>query len=435
MTAAQPLTGSMCTGYGGLDAGVNAAAGGQLAWAADSDPGASAVIACRMPGIPNLGDIRETSWETAPPVDILCAGFPCQSLSAAGKQKGTADERWLFPFITAAISRMPVRPRLLVFENVPRILTIEGGDVMAQITGSLAGLGYVGCWGIYSAAQAGAPHLRKRWFLAAADAQGVGRPARQPPVHRDRAAPGDQHTVPHPDAGLRHRRADQQIRDTEKREAAERDRSAAFPDPGSPRLQRDLTARAGHDPLRHGQAQDRTAGRPPVSSAGTGRRGAAAADPDGICEQQEHASAHHIQEERPPRRRGSVLATGTGGDSPDRCRPPGAAPAPGGNAAAQEQDDHGLISGWGLYEAAVRRWELVSGYPVPYPVEPGKNGNSRMTAEFPEWLMGLPPGWVTDVPGLSRSAKIRIIGNGVVPQQGYMAVMSLLGILREAGHL
>lgn len=58
-----------------------------------------------------------------------------------------------------------------------------------------------------------------------------------------------------------------------------------------------------------------------------------------------------------------------------------------------------------------------------------------MTAEFPEWLMGLPPGWVTDVPGLSRSAKIRIIGNGVVPQQGYMAVMSLLGILREAGHL
>lgn len=75
---------------------------------------------------------------------------------------------------------------------------------------------------------------------------------------------------------------------------------------------------------------------------------------------------------------------------------------------------------------------MTSGYPVPYPVEPGRNGNSRMTAEFPEWMMGLPPGWVTDVPGLSRSAKIRAIGNGVVPQQAAMAITSLLNCLAES---
>ena len=55
-----------------------------------------------------------------------------------------------------------------------------------------------------------------------------------------------------------------------------------------------------------------------------------------------------------------------------------------------------------------------------------------MTAEFPEWMMGLPPGWVTGVPGLSRSRKIRAIGNGVVPRQAALAVTSLLDILQEA---
>lgn len=54
-----------------------------------------------------------------------------------------------------------------------------------------------------------------------------------------------------------------------------------------------------------------------------------------------------------------------------------------------------------------------------------------MTAAFPEWLMGLEPGWVTGVPGLSRSAQIRVIGNGVVPRQAAMATASLLEILRE----
>lgn len=54
-----------------------------------------------------------------------------------------------------------------------------------------------------------------------------------------------------------------------------------------------------------------------------------------------------------------------------------------------------------------------------------------MAAAFPEWLMGLPPGWVTGVPGLSRSAQLRVIGNGVVPHQAAMATASLLRTLLE----
>jgi len=82
---------------------------------------------------------------------------------------------------------------------------------------------------------------------------------------------------------------------------------------------------------------------------------------------------------------------------------------------------------WGPYEAAVRRWEHLLGHPAPVPVEPGKNGKPRLAAVFPEWLMGIPR-WVTTVEGVPRTAQLRLIGNGVVPQQGAVALQMLLAI-------
>lgn len=49
----------------------------------------------------------------------------------------------------------------------------------------------------------------------------------------------------------------------------------------------------------------------------------------------------------------------------------------------------------------------------------------RLAAPFAEWMMGLPVGWVTDVPGLSRGAQLKAIGNGVVPHQAALALSSL----------
>ncbi len=80
---------------------------------------------------------------------------------------------------------------------------------------------------------------------------------------------------------------------------------------------------------------------------------------------------------------------------------------------------------WGLYARAIRRWELILGRPAPVPTEPGKNGQ-RLSARFVEWMQGLDDGWVTDVPGLSRSDMLRILGNGVVPQQFSAAIRILL---------
>jgi hypothetical protein len=78
-----------------------------------------------------------------------------------------------------------------------------------------------------------------------------------------------------------------------------------------------------------------------------------------------------------------------------------------------------------------RDGEAVTGRPAPRPTEPGRTGE-RLSPAFVEWMMGLPAGWVTDVPGLSRNAQLKALGNGVVPQQAAMALRMLLGAI-EAG--
>jgi DNA (cytosine-5)-methyltransferase 1 len=57
---------------------------------------------------------------------------------------------------------------------------------------------------------------------------------------------------------------------------------------------------------------------------------------------------------------------------------------------------------------------------------PGKDGTARLSPQFVEWMMGLPAGWVTSVPGLSRAEQIKALGNGVVPQQAAAALRLLL---------
>lgn len=82
---------------------------------------------------------------------------------------------------------------------------------------------------------------------------------------------------------------------------------------------------------------------------------------------------------------------------------------------------------WGAYEMAVRVWERTVGRAAPYPTEVNPNSPyDRTRPEWIEWMMGLPPGWVTEVPGLSRADQIHILGNGVIPQQAEEAIRELL---------
>jgi DNA (cytosine-5)-methyltransferase 1 len=81
---------------------------------------------------------------------------------------------------------------------------------------------------------------------------------------------------------------------------------------------------------------------------------------------------------------------------------------------------------WREYEAAIRRQEQAFGRPAPLPTEPGNKGQPRLSPRFVEWLMGLPEGWVTDVPGISRNDQLKALGNGVVPPQAAAATRAFL---------
>jgi DNA (cytosine-5)-methyltransferase 1 len=152
--------GSLCTGYGGLEMGIEQAFGPiDLVFVSDIDKDVSKLLAHHHPDTPNLGDLTKVNWKKQQPIDLLCAGYPCQPFSVAGKKKGAEDDRAIFGYIADAISVL--RPKKILLENVAGHLTLGGAGVIAEITR----LGYDCRWGIVRAEDAGAPHKRARLFI------------------------------------------------------------------------------------------------------------------------------------------------------------------------------------------------------------------------------------------------------------------------------
>ena len=81
---------------------------------------------------------------------------------------------------------------------------------------------------------------------------------------------------------------------------------------------------------------------------------------------------------------------------------------------------------WGQYGPAIRRWEAVLGREAPAPTEVTARGKHRLSPRFTEFMMGLPAGWVTDTPGITRNPALKMCGNGVVPQQAVAALHHML---------
>lgn len=86
---------------------------------------------------------------------------------------------------------------------------------------------------------------------------------------------------------------------------------------------------------------------------------------------------------------------------------------------------------WGDYADTIARWETIT-RPAPPPTEPGAKGQPRLSPRFTEWMMGLPDGWITDTPGITRNEALKACGNGVVPQQAEAAIRWLLTLERAA---
>jgi DNA (cytosine-5)-methyltransferase 1 len=159
--------GSLFAGIGGIDLGLERA-GMECKWQVEIDPWCRRVLEKHWPDVPKYEDVKTV--EGLESVDLICGGFPCQPVSVAGKRLGQADARWLWPEF-ARIVRM-VRPYYVLVENVPGLLVGGMGDVL----GDLAEIGYDAEWGVLSAKDMGAPHLRKRVFVIGtlADANNEG---------------------------------------------------------------------------------------------------------------------------------------------------------------------------------------------------------------------------------------------------------------------
>ena len=170
-----PTSISLFSGYGGHDlavrlSGVQARTVCYVEW----DKYCQSILEARirdgvLDDAPIWDDVREFDglpWRGR--VDIITASPPCQPYSSAGNRKGASDDRNLFPDTLRIISE--VQPRRVYVENVPGLSTTpkDGRPAYAgTVVGELAALGYDCRWDIVSAKDAGAPHLRKRWWLVA----------------------------------------------------------------------------------------------------------------------------------------------------------------------------------------------------------------------------------------------------------------------------
>jgi DNA (cytosine-5)-methyltransferase 1 len=110
--------GSLCSGYGGLEEGVRAVLGGEVAWHSEIDPGAVKILNHRYPGVPNLGDMTAVDWSQVEPVDVLTGGTPCQDLSHAGKRAGMTEGTRSNLWVSMREAIATLRPSLVVWENV-----------------------------------------------------------------------------------------------------------------------------------------------------------------------------------------------------------------------------------------------------------------------------------------------------------------------------
>lgn len=388
--------GSLFTGYGGLDMGVSMALDpdARVAWTSDVEPGPCKLAAVRWPDIPNLGDITQINWADVEPVDIICGGSPCQDLSLAGKRAGmsTGTRSGLWESMAAAVET--IRPRLVVWENVlgalsarayspveqePGMLGTESARpylrAAGRVAGDLASLGYSSAWRVVRASDAGAPHQRARFFL-------IGYPDGQPwdmrrtttpgqtqggRPQREPTGPGDSTLMPTPTASDHKAGRHQDGTGHSLTQAVQ-----LLPTPQATYAPR---SSAGYGPNLH-----EAVGLLPTPKAGDGVMGL-------------------------PR---------TSGRPPEKSTH---------LATRLEYTDYGN------YAPAIARWEQVTGRQAPPPTNPPRRegGKPQLSARFVEWLMGLPDGHVTGPDlDLSRERQLRMLGNGVVPQQAALAVGTLV---------
>lgn len=150
-------------GIGGIEIGLHGA-GHSTELLCEIDPGAQAVLRAHFPGVPTVGDIRLI--DRLPAADVVCAGFPCQDLSQAGRTAGIAGRN---SGLVSEVFRLleDSDPEWVLLENVPFMLRLERGRAMRFLTDELSSRGYTWAYRIVDSRSFGLPQRRKRVVLLA----------------------------------------------------------------------------------------------------------------------------------------------------------------------------------------------------------------------------------------------------------------------------
>jgi DNA (cytosine-5)-methyltransferase 1 len=158
--------GSLFSGIGLLDLGLERAGLGAPAWQVEIDPWCREVLARHWPNAERFDDVR-TFTPPATSVPVVVGGFPCQPYSVAGKRAGNADTRALWPCFARVVEQ--ARPAVVIAENVPGLRRTALRGVLAD----LAALGFDSEWTCFRASDLGAPHQRARIWIVAAHPQRI----------------------------------------------------------------------------------------------------------------------------------------------------------------------------------------------------------------------------------------------------------------------
>ncbi len=156
--------------YGSVCSGVEAATaawhplGWEPRWFSEIEKFPSAVLAHHYPNVPNLGDMTKFKEWPSDPIDVLVGGTPCQSFSVAGLRKGLDDPRGNLMLTYVAIAAR-YKPRWLVWENVPGVLSSNRGRDFGTFLTALAEIGYGFAYRICDAQYFGVAQRRRRVFV------------------------------------------------------------------------------------------------------------------------------------------------------------------------------------------------------------------------------------------------------------------------------
>lgn len=165
----------LCAGIGGFELAAEATGHIEIAGQVEIEPFCQRVLAHQFPGVPQMSDIQKVQGDEFGAINLVCAGFPCQPTSHAGKRRGASDDRWLWPDVWRIIQR--ARPDWVLLENVSGLLSLGLAAILNDLAGKSGqvthGQGpahtprYEAQTLVFTAQSVGAPHERERVFIIA----------------------------------------------------------------------------------------------------------------------------------------------------------------------------------------------------------------------------------------------------------------------------